>query len=360
MTRAGVLAVAVVAAAVAASAVASLGCETSGRALTDVKLTPLPSCDERGVNYRSQRRLDLLFVIDDSVSMASKQAALARTFEALVARLEALPYGLPSLHVGVVTSDLGAGGFDVPACDTSNNGFLLPFDLPGQPAWLEQEGDAHNFPGTLAAAFATLRPVDHNGCGYEQPLAAMVRAIAPGLSSNPGFLRDDAVFAVVFVTDEDDCSIYPGSHLYDPLDTRWGPTSVRCFNEGVRCTGSPGGALQACHANAESNQVVPIDVYEDFLLTLKGRDRSRLVVGAIVGNPDPVVVGINAAGVEELLPSCRYSTGTALPAVRLAELVARFGTVGNRQSICNDDMTGVLASLGDTIAASVRGCFSSP
>ena len=27
------------------ASLASLGCETSGRALTDVKLTPLPSCD---------------------------------------------------------------------------------------------------------------------------------------------------------------------------------------------------------------------------------------------------------------------------------------------------------------------------
>ena len=51
--------------------------------------------------------LDLLFVIDDSPSMTDKQVALKAAFPELVAQLANAPGGLPNLHLGVVTSDMG-------------------------------------------------------------------------------------------------------------------------------------------------------------------------------------------------------------------------------------------------------------
>ena len=60
---------------------------------------------------------------------------------------------------------------------------------------------------------------------------------------------------------------------------------------------------------------------------------------------------------KQLLESCRSAVGGATPGVRLAELTARFGDVGNLQSICNDNLDPLLRSIGDTIASTVRGCL---
>src|SRR5665647_2341904 len=66
--------------------------------------------------------LDILFVIDDSPSMADKQAALAAAFPRMIDVLGQIDGGLPSLHIGVVTSDMG----------TSSSGSASPGPAIGQ------------------------------------------------------------------------------------------------------------------------------------------------------------------------------------------------------------------------------------
>jgi hypothetical protein len=56
----------------------------------------------------------------------------------------------------------------------------------------------------VAGAFSCIAQLGPDGCGYEQSLEAMYRALDPAV--NPGFIRDDAALAVLFITDEDDCS----------------------------------------------------------------------------------------------------------------------------------------------------------
>src|SRR5262245_32370052 len=63
--------------------------------------------ETRDLPVRVYRDVDLLFVIDDSPSMADKQQNLAANFPKLIDALSRLPGGLPNLHVGVVTSDMG-------------------------------------------------------------------------------------------------------------------------------------------------------------------------------------------------------------------------------------------------------------
>src|SRR5690242_16667002 len=58
------------------------------------------------------RNLDVLFVIDDSSGMDAWQNALVAAFPAFVDTLNQLPGGLPDLHLGVVTSDVGTMGAD--------------------------------------------------------------------------------------------------------------------------------------------------------------------------------------------------------------------------------------------------------
>src|SRR5262249_4877684 len=55
------------------------------------------------------RDADILFMIHDSASMNTMQANLVANFPVLMSTLRGFPGGLPNLHIGVVTSDLGAG-----------------------------------------------------------------------------------------------------------------------------------------------------------------------------------------------------------------------------------------------------------
>ena len=118
------------------------------------------------------RDLDLLFVIDDSPSMADKQANLAANFPNFVNTLNALPGGLPNIHLGVISTDMGTKGTDVVqpgapigqvgqgGCSgTGKSGSLTVNGAPVSDLYLSdiKQGDgsrAKNYTGTLAATFS--------------------------------------------------------------------------------------------------------------------------------------------------------------------------------------------------------------
>src|ERR1051325_2105203 len=56
------------------------------------------------------RDIDILFVIDDSPSMLDKQTNLKNNFPNCINVLNGIEGGLPNVHIGVVTSDLGTKG----------------------------------------------------------------------------------------------------------------------------------------------------------------------------------------------------------------------------------------------------------
>src|SRR5882672_2595745 len=64
----------------------------------------------------SNRNIDILFVVDNSGSMAQEQAALATNFPLFMAVLNAIQGGLPNVHIGVVSSNVGVGGYNIPGC----------------------------------------------------------------------------------------------------------------------------------------------------------------------------------------------------------------------------------------------------
>src|SRR5512139_3843232 len=73
--------------------------------------------DQGRVEYKDipvtvNRNIDLLFVIDDSGSMADKQMNLATNFPNFVNVLNTIDGGLPDIHMGVVSSDMGTKGLD--------------------------------------------------------------------------------------------------------------------------------------------------------------------------------------------------------------------------------------------------------
>src|SRR5450631_1642875 len=53
-------------------------------------------------------KVDILFMVDNSSSMTSMQQKMLAQIPTFIQLLQALPTGLPDLHLAVVSSDMGA------------------------------------------------------------------------------------------------------------------------------------------------------------------------------------------------------------------------------------------------------------
>jgi hypothetical protein len=217
-----------------------------------------------------ERAVDILFMVDNSPSMDPKQAALALSFFRMIQQLQQLPGGLPDIHIGVISSDMGdgseGGGCDVPLGD---RGLLWGNDpTPGVRAsvagapnngcglnqgarWIEdiQNADGigrqRNYTGDLSDVFSCLaKAVGVNGCGYEHQLQSLRVALNPqaGVNdANVGFVRNKGYLAIVLVTDEDDCSADPSNTDNDGMFVQRpkGETaSMKCVMRGDLCNGA--------------------------------------------------------------------------------------------------------------------------
>jgi hypothetical protein len=298
-----------------------------------------------------QAALDVLFVIDNSPSMAAHQqhlvAALPRLIQGL--RSDALDGDLPDLHLGVISADLGGGGAAAPlSCQGDGDGGRLlaraphlGCQAPTDP-WIAYVDYETNVPGAdrhplvaIPQAFACIGQLPSYGCVFEQPLEAARRALDPALGLNPGFVRDRAFLLVVLVTDEDDCSardpslfaLQDASHL--GLE---GWSADRCFAAGVRCEEplSIGGALPGCRPGGSA--LKPVEEYVRFFQQLKPPGRLRLA--AIAGPRAPVrLAGETGSTVQ---PSCERDGAGAVPPLRIAALLDAFGDDGRLFNLCED------------------------
>jgi hypothetical protein len=300
-------------------------------------------------------KIDLLFMVDNSSSPEAAQAPLRAYFPNFIRPLLRF-----DLHVGIITSDLGAGVFTPPSCDTvgGDQGLLQNTPQPGfcATASLVDPGDRFlqlapdpdggaptaNFTGDIGDAFVCyLRHLGTAGCGYEHQLASVRAALAgcdvPGGCTQPaneGFLRPDALLAVLIFTDEDDCSAPPDSRLFDTsqtsLEAELGPlTSYRCFEFGTLCYGAgrTPGRRDGCEPGNQDpdphHQLIPVGEIADFLKWLKA-DPRMVHVTVVAGPPTPVQVGLDANGYPDLTPSCTGGSGAADPAIRLAAFTEHF------------------------------------
>lgn len=378
---------------------------------------PLPGVDG-GITAPpgAQGQLDLLFVIDNSGSMASEQRKLAEQLPRLV---RVLTSGdrcagtesscklddtsqpprrfrpIADLHLGVVSTNMG--GIDEPtgtqaavlACrglgdeaklqssvDVAVDGVIAGRQefqayeqgevvleprpecaLPAQPRYQEYTAGA-SIDAEVAARFSCVAQLGVRGCPYEQQLEAMWKALAPsnkqgelytflngssgqGDGYNQGFLRDDAVLAVVHVTDEEDCSIPDAGKVMfaqtAEATNQYGPLNLRC----------------GLHAD-DAQLVQATSRYVDGLTSLKPNHKERIVFGAIVGIP----VDSGDKSIDEVLAlaemqfqenplkpgfprsSCTGLTGgridEAYPPRRFLEVAKAFGDQAVLHSICAD------------------------
>jgi hypothetical protein len=209
-------------------------------------------------------KLDMLWVVDRSPSMAAFQDRLGDQVSILFNVLKGLPSadgtstGLPDIHVAVISSDTGTGRYDVPTlgCTVSGDGGRFqtaprghcaqsPIDPATTPLRFlaaSNNQQQKNYRGDISDALACLLPLGTGGCAISSPLKALRWALDPlnVPPGNEGFLRPDASLAVAILSDQDDCSLPPNSPLMDPsqdsLADPLGPlTTFRCNEFGHQC-----------------------------------------------------------------------------------------------------------------------------
>jgi len=333
------------------------------------------------------RALDLLLVIDDSGGMAEEQAMISARLPRLFSVLATAPGGLPDVHIGVVSTDVGTGGVEIGGCSSAarpdgDDGLLQTSSWQGAcagapPSYLEDLSNpdgtrARNYAGDLSSVLGCMVRLGTTGCSFEQPLESMKRALSPG--RNPGFLRPDALLAVLILTTEDDCSALPGGAMFgDPNATLTSPlgprTSFRCFEFGVQCENDPDprsfGTKAGCVPRVGSPHMPTVQPYIDAVRGLKADPRS-VVVGVIAGDVDfdrTAVIGSDSdvSDRPRLQPSCSGIPGDAVPGLRLQSFLEGFPDRSFGSSICNEDQGDALAQFG-RLVRHVQGnaCIGQP
>ena len=203
----------------------------------------------------AEPKLDVLWVIDNSVSMRAEQDKVAAEASAFFQRLlgEAVDY-----HVGVITSDPNEGGVlrrsgrsvegcdrcrfigrSVPCSDPNDASTCPALDVFREMVLVGTEGSVLERPFEQVANAVGLTVLDRES---QTPMLdpETGRPLLRAPDENQGFLRDDANLMVLFVSDED---------------------------EGLKQVGPP------------------VRYYERLLTLLKRGTEARVLVGAIMGWP---------------------------------------------------------------------------
>jgi hypothetical protein len=214
------------------------------------------------------------------------------------------------------------------------------------------------------------------GCGFEQPLEALLKAVTPasspttfygstsghlgpagGSQANAGFLRPNAMLVVIVLTDEEDCSA----------------DDTTLFDVGVPATYDSTSPNLTCWVNGGSypgraSKLHPLARYVDGLLAVK--PSSLLLFAAITGIA-PSLTADDVAGFDAILadpsmieqrdgpsgstlvPSCTYTGGNAYPPRRivgLARAIAEAGATAVVSSICQESYIDPVATILEKIA----------
>jgi hypothetical protein len=264
------------------------------------------------------KTVDVLFVIDNSGTMFQEQQNLLKNSSRFIERIEAIQPALDNYHIGVISTDIGAGPFTYTGstCKPGGDRGLLQSTPRGSNCKASYPAFLKGPRADLAKDFACIAALGKDGCGFEQQMESALMALTP--PANPGFIRKNAPLAIIFVSDEDDCSA-DGS-FFDPGNGALGDLKTRCA--------------------AHPDKLRPVSRYINAFKALKD-DPKRLVIAAITGPPGKVVINVNKfAGQEPICSSAQF--GEAAAGNRFGQLVAAFGQRGIQRSLCDGDLAAAL------------------
>jgi hypothetical protein len=389
---------------------------------------------EQVVDTRLKKDVDILFAIDNSPSMTPKQTALANNIPKFIKIIDGTG---ANYHVGIATSDVGADvgpgqpwGSQLGSCDTyagdngvlqdmpctqRNNGtaearnacsMLCPNDryvptdgnrfiskvngltnVPSDPEVDPQTGKmVDNGP---IDAFQCLALVGDGGCGIEGQLEGAKRALDPSNSENANFLRDDSVLAIIFITDEDDCSVQLSQRSTNNPSTMDCPTAdpnapYSCYNVDYRCIATDvqcdqamntTGAKTNCSERSNS-RLYPVESYYSFFSSLRTQD--KLLISGIwtqpsITNGGQLNIALTTGGTDTSFlnrapgpgASCVYSGDPNVygqAQLRLSKFAKLFGNDASGMpnalevSICDiDNYDSALSNIANAITAKLNG-----
>lgn len=240
-----------------------------------------------------------------------------------------------------------------------------------------------------ALEFGCISTVGVRGCAYEQQLEAMWKAVAPSTvddfidtnskngHGNPNgfnktFVRDDAILAVIQVTDEEDCSITSDGRVLFETPSVTGDTSDPWKGIGLnlRCG--------IADRDGREDLIRPVKRYIDGLKSLKPANPDRVIFAGLVGIPedleDDIARGEYEAVLEDTDMTFRFNPGEAqpqpactvrrpgssapeqaFPGRRFVQVAAGFGENAALFSICRQSYEPAIDQIINRIAAKLKG-----
>jgi hypothetical protein len=264
-------------------------------------------------------KMDILFVVDDSGSMSEEQDNLATNFPMFANAInaymtssgQALDYHLAVTTTGrdvSYTTVIAVPGFpplSTPMNEMGDDG-ALKNNCSLARRWLERTDP------NVATTLACRAKVGTSGPSMEMPMDASELALRDRIQdgTNAGFLRDDALLAIVMITDEDDCSRTDNNFTLQATE-------------------------DACKGGATN---ISAAQYKDFLDGIKGPGRWA---AAVIAGPS----------------MCSSSFGSAVEATKLKEFIQLAGPNGVFGSICDGTLEPSLQRALQTFQAA---CESFP
>lgn len=299
--------------------------------------------------------VDVLFVIDNSGSMREEQENLALEIPSLVRDLASPPDrngdGRPDwnpterLRIGIATTDVGTGSVSI------EGSYCVPGGDDGALHGGVFEWSSGDDPDRFAGRVRTeVRTLGIQGCAFEQPLETAARVVARAGES--GFPGEEGLFAVIVVTDEEDCSVEDDDAFFSAAVRR--EYNVFCARQ--------------------SHELTPV---ADLVAAIRGeRTEDRFVFAAIAGVPRDLPSGISPSAILargdmayrevnatdglrleavcELLDDEGALIGRADPARRLVEVATEVpGSV--LTTICTEDFGPAIDQIGARIGERVPG-----
>ncbi len=318
---------------------------------------------------------DILFVIDNSGSMAGEQRQLAESFKVFTSKLEE-KFG-DKYHIAIVTT-----GMESPGCPWCSDVYTSSCTNPTGESGRFQDRVCKNV-GTDTNPDYQCRtgsgclvvtgdnkscfydPVSQEGtvfvgvkgCGFERGLAPMRVALEELAGNyNAGFLRDDAMLVVVVISDEEDCGEV--GDVYE-LSSDGG----NVCNYAAKGIGPEGESVHLHDPQQRPYKLTPVEEYYDFLVNeVKGGDAGMVKFAAIVGVTDvhdpsttTIEYELNEKGRWDVVPACRTPGCEGIyceadPGTRYIQLAHLFGSNGRVDTICQDDFSKTMQELGEWVS----------
>lgn len=295
----------------------------------------------------SVRKVDILWVVDSSGSMAPKQAKLQSAFNGFISQLVSAQPPI-DFHIAVATTDTD---------DPNTRGKLLGWSVGAQSgdyiACTPQTGggslcNTSPTPNDLASAVTAfngmITAVGISGSASEKPLLNTYLTLTNPLNidgAQPAFIRADASLYVIVVSDEDDSSCSP-------------------LVEQTVCTADPGCRCASDSVLSSSAGFGATTYFTRFLETYKGYGNADLVaLAAVVGdNQGPVPSQFGDPNMHE--GCCTSLNGDPCPAGGSNDGGFEVAYYGSRASKVAADTGGVTVSICDqSDGGSADGGFGS-